>query len=105
MIENLQTVLEDKFATDVVIMDIANISTLGDYFVMATGKNENQLQAMAEATEEYLNKNDTWLKHKEGGYNTGWVLLDFGNIIVHLFDQESRSFYNLERLWADAQRI
>ncbi|MCL1995383.1 MAG: ribosome silencing factor [Defluviitaleaceae bacterium] len=105
MIKELQAVLEDKFATEVVVMDISKISILGDYFVIATGKNENQIQAMGEAAEEYLAKNGIPLKHKEGGYNTGWALLDFGVIIMHLFDEESRSFYNLERLWSDGEPV
>lgn len=105
LIKILQKVLEDKFATEIVAVDISKISTLGDYFVIATGKNENQIQAMAQAAEECLHKNGIGLKHKEGGHNTGWALLDFGTIIIHLFDEEARSFYNLERLWADGEPV
>jgi len=97
--------LEDKFGEDIQILNIGKVSVLADYFIIATGKNHNQLQAMADEVEEKLYKEGLRLRHKEGRNDSGWTLLDFGEIIVHLFDQENRSFYNLERIWSDAEKV
>lgn len=97
--------LEDKFGEDIQILNIGKVSVLADYFIIATGKNPNQLQAMADEVEEKLYKEGLRLRHKEGRNDSGWTLLDFGEIIVHLFDQENRSFYNLERIWSDAEKV
>ena len=102
IIEDLKMVLEEKFATEVLVLEISKISTLGDYFIIATGKNENQIQAMAKGAMDCLHKYNLYQKHHEGGYNSGWALLDFGDIILHIFDETSRNFYNIERLWSDA---
>lgn len=108
-LDALTTALDDKFAKDITILHIGAISALGDYFVLATGENTNQLRAMAEAVEEALHKQGLRIRHKEGiqtnDNKSGWTLLDFGDIIVHLFDKEAREFYNLERIWADAPLI
>ncbi|MCL1935631.1 MAG: ribosome silencing factor [Defluviitaleaceae bacterium] len=102
VIEKLKKVLEEKFAKDIVILDISKVSILGDYFIIATGKNENQIKAMGDAASEYLEKQNITLKHNEGVNYNGWYLLDFGDVILHLFDEESREFYKIERIWADA---
>ena len=105
ILPHIRTALEDKFATDVTILDIAEISSLGDYFIIATGKNENQIQAMAQSVAEYMHTQNMPIKHHEGGYATGWALLDYGSIIIHIFNEENREFYNLERIWSDAKEI
>lgn len=97
--------LEEKKGEDIKIIDISNISVLADYFIIAGGTNKNQIQAMADFTDELLTKNGGILKQTEG-YNGGnWVLLDFGDIIVHIFDKENRLFYDLERIWSDGRMI
>ena len=105
LINEIKSTLEDKFAKEIVMLNISEVSTLGDYFIIATGKNPNQIQAISQAVAEYLLKNNIIIKHHEGGYDTGWVLLDYGNIIIHIFDEEARQFYNLERIWSDAKVI
>lgn len=108
IIKELKEVLDNKFAKDIVVLDISDISVLSDYFIIVSADNENQIKAIEEATEEYLSKNNLYLQHKDGLQRyTGkdrflWSVLDFGSIMVHIFDKESRSFYQLERLWADA---
>ena len=99
--------LDDKLAIDIKVLDISNISTLADYFIIASGSNSNQLKAMANEVDEKLFKAGFILKHTEGiqSHNRSWVLMDFGDIIVHLFDKEDRDFYNLERIWADAKEL
>ena len=97
--------LDKKFGRDIIILDISAISSVADYFVIATGGSVPQIQAMAAAAEEAMEKINCPLHHKEGLRSANWVLLDFGDIIVHLFDKENRGFYNLERVWGDAKII
>lgn len=97
--------LEDKKGENIKIIDIAGISVLADYFLIASGSNESQIRAMVDNVEEELGKSGYSVKQREG-YNTGnWVLLDFGDIIVHIFDRENRLFYDLERIWGDGKTI
>ena len=105
IVKELVAALDDKFAMDTQVLDISEVSSLGDYFVMATGKNESQIDAMAGAAQEALHKHNIHLKNTEGRGNTGWVLLDFGIVIVHIFNEESRGFYKLDSLWADAKPV
>ena len=97
--------LDQKFGQDILIMEISALSAVADYFVLATGGNIPQIQALAAAAEEAMAQNGYKLRHTEGMRSANWVLLDFGDIIVHLFDKENRSFYNLERVWGDAKVI
>jgi ribosome-associated protein len=84
-------------------MDLRGVSTIADYFVIATGTSQPQLAALAKTAEETLIAHGLILSHTEGINAGNWVLLDFGSVIVHLFDGESRQFYNLERVWGDAK--
>lgn len=97
--------LEDRKGEEVHVIDISEISTLADYFVIASGTNINQVQALADNVQEVLGRAGYMTKNVEG-YDTGkWILLDFGDIIVHVFDSENRLFYDLERIWRDGKRI
>lgn len=97
--------LADKKGEDIKIIDIAGISVLADYFLIASGSNESQIRAMVDHVEEELLKAGYSVKQREG-YGTGsWVLMDFGDIIVHVFDKENRLFYDLERIWRDGKTI
>ncbi|MBO6242572.1 MAG: ribosome silencing factor [Butyrivibrio sp.] len=97
--------LEDRKGEDIHVIDISEISTLADYFVIASGTNINQVQALADNVQEKLGRSGHDTKNVEG-YETGkWILLDFGDIIVHVFDSENRLFYNLERIWRDGKLI
>jgi len=105
MIQAIVTALEDKKAEDIKIIDIAKICSFTNYFIIANGSNVNQVQAMTEAIEENLKQiyNE---EHKIEGYQkANWVLLDYGNIIIHLFDRENRDFYKLEKIWKDGTLI
>ena len=101
----LHKALDTKFAKDILIMELGELSPLADYFVIATGNSAPQLAALTQTAEETLKNHGLTLKHTEGIRSGNWVLLDFGTIIVHLFDQESREYYNLERIWGDARII
>ena len=97
--------LEDKEAGEVRILDIGQISTLADYFIIASGNNRNQVQAMADNVDEVLAKAGYQAKQTEGYRNANWILLDYGDVVIHLFDEENRLFYDLERIWRDGEEI
>ena len=97
--------LEDKHAVNVKVIDISTVSVLADYFVIANGTNRSQIQAMSDAVEETLGKRGITTKQVEGYQSANWVLLDFGDVIVHLFDEKDRLLYDLERIWRDGKQV
>ena len=97
--------LSEKKAEDLRVIEISEISPLADYFIIATGSNTNQIQTMVDAVDEALTKEEHQVKQIEGNRNSSWVLMDYGDIIVHIFSQEDRLFYNLEKIWTDGKRI
>ena len=98
-------ILEDRQAHDIVLLDLRNSTTIADYFVIATADSERQLRAVLRALDEELVEAGARNPRIEGSAETGWVLLDFNDVIVHLFSPEQREFYRLERLWKQAQPI
>ena len=97
--------LEDKKAEDITVIDISEVSVIADYFIIAAGNNKSQIQALSDAVDEMLGRAGLPLKQIEGYNNANWILLDFGDIIVHIFDKEKRLFYDLERIWCDGKKI
>lgn len=97
--------LEDKKAEDIRIINIEKVSVLADYFMIASGTNRNQVQAMADNVDEMLHKAGYEMKQIEGYQTANWILMDYGDIIVHVFDTENRLFYDLERIWRDGEFI
>lgn len=97
--------LEDKKAEDIRVINIEKVSVLADYFLIATGMNKNQVQAMADNVDEVLHKAGYPAKQTEGYQSANWILMDYGDIIVHVFDRENRLFYDLERIWRDGETI
>lgn len=97
--------LEDKKGADITIIDISEISVLGDYFIIANGTNRNQVQAMSDGVEETLGRAGYEPKQIEGYQSAGWILLDYKDIIIHVFSEEDRAFYDLERVWRDGKVI
>ena len=98
-------VASDKKASDVLLLDIRELTTIADYFVICSGNNTRQIQAIAEAIDEELDNQGARLFAREGVADNGWVLLDFGDIIVHIFGPNEREYYRLERLWNDAKTV
>lgn len=94
-----------KKAEHVLVLDLRGLSPIADYFVIASATNRVQLRAIAEATQEEMRRRGLALHHAEGVDHTGWVLLDYGDLVIHLFLPDVRSFYGLERLWGDAKEI
>ncbi|WP_242527455.1 ribosome silencing factor [Ktedonosporobacter rubrisoli] len=95
----------DKKASDVLLLDIRDVTTIADYFVICSGNNPRQIQTIADTVDEELSKQGALLLHREGDAETGWILLDFGDIIVHIFSQKEREYYRIERLWSDAKTV
>lgn len=97
--------LEEKKAEDIKIINIEEVSVLADYFIIASGTNRNQVQAMADNVEEVLGKAGAVPKQIEGYQTANWILLDYSDVIVHVFDEENRLFYDLERIWRDGKAV
>jgi ribosome-associated protein len=96
---------DDKKATDLTILDVADVLAVVDLFLLATTSSDRQLKAVAEAIEERGREQGRRPLRREGRAESGWLLIDFGDVVCHLFSSEQRDFYSLERLWADAPRI
>lgn len=97
--------LEDKKAEDIRVIDISEVSVFADYFIIAGGSNRSQIQALSDHVEETLGKAGMPAKQIEGYDTANWVLLDFGDLIVHIFDKENRLLYDLERIWRDGRQV
>ena len=94
--------LEDRKAEDVTVIDISEISPIADYFIIANGTNQNQLQAMRDAA---VYKAGVKVQQIEGNQSSTWILMDYGDIIIHIFSKEDRLFYDLERTWRDGKVV
>ena len=99
------TALSEKKAEDIRVIDISEISVLADFFIIANGTNPNQIQAMINAVDESLTKAGQQVKQIEGNQHSSWVLMDYRDIIVHIFSKEDRLFYDLERIWRDGKAM
>lgn len=97
--------LDGKKARDIKLLRTTDVTVLADYFVICTANSTTQIKTLADETEHVLETNGEFKLHREGYRSGGWVLLDYGCVVVHLFMDETRKFYNLERLWADAEEI
>ena len=97
--------LEDKKAEDIKIIDISEVSVLADYFIIASGSNRSQIQAMVDNVDERLCRAGYERKQLEGYDTANWILADYKDVIVHVFDKENRLFYDLERIWRDGKTI
>ncbi|MBQ5969598.1 MAG: ribosome silencing factor [Clostridia bacterium] len=100
----IAAVLDKKKATDIKAIHITEYSIVADYFVVASGTSNTHVKSLADDVEYELKQQGVEPDHIEGRA-TGWILLDYGSVIVHIFTPESRAYYNLERLWSDAQLI
>ncbi len=97
--------LEDKKAEDIKVIDISEVSVIADYFIIAGGSNANQIQALSNNVEEKLGRAGYPVKQIEGYETANWILMDFQDVIVHIFDKENRLLYDLERIWRDGKQI
>ena len=105
MVKTAVAALQDKKGEDIRVIDISGVTVIADYFIIASGSNPNQVQALVDNVEEQMYKAG-YDDPRVEGYNTAsWVLLDYNDVIVHVFSQDDRLFYDLERLWRDGKEI
>ncbi len=97
--------LDEKLGEDIEILKIDEISVIADYLVIANGDNPNQIRAMLEQVEQRMSEAGFDSKRIEGNKNSTWILMDYGDVIVHIFSREDRLFYDLERIWRDGTKV
>ena len=105
MVKIAYTALEDKKAEDIRVIEIKDISVIADYLIIANGTNSSQVQALVDNVDEKLSEAGVSNKRIEGTRNSSWVLMDYNDVIVHVFSREDRLFYDLERIWRDGKDI
>jgi ribosome-associated protein len=96
---------DDKKASDLVILDISEIASFANYFLICTGDSSRQMQAIADEIEKRLKAQGTRPSHMEGYQNSEWILLDYGDLVIHIFSKTARVYYDLERLWRDSKKL
>jgi ribosome-associated protein len=97
--------VDSKKASQIVLLDVQTVSMFTDYFLLCNGESERQIKAIAEGVEEALAKAGTKRRSREGTAESGWILLDYGDLMVHIFAPEQRDYYQLEELWKDAKTV
>ena len=95
----------EKQATDILLLDTRDIATFADYFVICSGESEPQIRAIMEEVSHALKKEGVLPGHTEGTLDSGWVLLDYGDVVVHVFSKEERDYYQLDKLWSEATPV
>lgn len=98
-------IIDEKKGENIKLIDISEISTIADYFLIASANNVNQLRAISDEILEKLSMSGVNIKQVEGNRNATWILMDYGDLVIHLFDKENRLFYDLERIWIDGKLI
>jgi ribosome-associated protein len=97
--------LEDKIAEDIVLLDIQKVTVIADYFVICSGTSNRMLDALAEAVRDQLREMHKLKGRVEGLPQNGWLLVDYGDVVVHIFSTEQRAYYQLEELWAEGRTL
>ncbi len=103
LIQKLASALSDKKAQDIVALDVRGLTVICDYMVIASGRNANQVKAMADEVDDFMAKEGLTLRRSEGLNEGRWIVLDYATVLVHIFHQDERAYYNLERLWDDGK--
>lgn len=101
LVQEIAQVLYDKKARDIIALNVAGLTVICDWMVIASGRNANQVKAMADEVDDRMAQHGLTLRRMEGQNEGRWIVMDYGFILVHLFHQEERAYYNLERLWED----
>lgn len=95
----------DKQASDILLLDLRKVTDFADYFVLCSGETERQVNAIVDAIEEAVGREDSESPRREGDAGSGWVILDYGDVVVHVFAPEEREYYRLDRVWRDAAPV
>ncbi|ENH97588.1 hypothetical protein J416_06238 [Gracilibacillus halophilus YIM-C55.5] len=104
-VDQIAKACDDKRAEGIVILDMQEVSLMADYFLICDGSNERQVQAIAREVKDVADKEAIDVKRMEGFDQARWVLVDLGNVVCHIFHQDERHYYNLEKLWGDAPQL
>ena len=104
-IKTVVDALEDKKGMDISVLDLRKVSDVTDCFIICSGSNRSQIQALSDGVEEALGKKGITTKGIEGYDSAGWILLDYGDFVIHIFDKDLRDLYDLERIWSDAEKV
>ena len=105
LLKVIKKAIDDKKGEDIKILDISKLCVICDYFVITHGYNQPQVEAITDNIIDELGKLKISPKRVEGQNNSGWILLDYGDIVIHVFMNDQRSFYELERIWKDAENV
>ncbi|MBQ3913408.1 MAG: ribosome silencing factor [Lachnospiraceae bacterium] len=105
MIKLAYKAMDDKKGQDIKILDISDITTIADYFIICSGTNVSQMDAIVDNIEETLGRAGYTARRTEGGRNSGWILMDYADVVVYVFSQDDRLFYDLERIWRDGRSV
>lgn len=103
--QRISEILDSKKAQDLTILSVKGLSPIADYFIIATGTSSTHINALADYVEKGMRDEGILMRHKEGKLQGGWLLLDFRDIVVHIFSSDLREYYSLERIWSDAPRV
>ena len=104
LVTKIYNILDERKAENIKVIDISGVSVMTDYFVIATAGNINHMKALSDYMEKSMHDFNVKLNHAEGR-SANWILLDYGDIVIHLFDRESRAYYELDRIWSDGEVI
>lgn len=105
IVKKVYDALNDKKAEDIKIIEIGSLSTVADYFIIANGTNAPHVESLVDNVEEELLKENIHAERVEGVKSSGWILMDYNDVVVHVFSKEDRLFYDLERVWRDGKLI
>ena len=105
LMKNIVATLDNKKATDIKSLEITELTAVADYFVIANGTNSSQVEAMVDEVTDALAKNKIHAERIEGIRSSGWILMDYNDVVIHIFSREDRLFYDLERIWRDGKAI
>lgn len=105
IMQNIVRLMDAKKASDIKVLDISALTTMADYFVICSGNSGIHMRAVADEIDEKLSESNINPRGREGVNNDFWILLDYSDVIVHIFNKESRDFYSIENLWADASEV
>ncbi len=97
--------MDDKKAQDIKILDISEVTPIADYFIICSGSNSSQIDAIIDNVAETMGRAGFNARRTEGGRNSGWILMDYTDIVVHVFSKDDRLFYDLERIWRDGKSV
>ena len=105
LMEKIVKILDDKKGIDIKVLDIRELTTMADYFVICSGTSSPHIKALSDELDEKLSEEGVAFLGKEGFQTANWVLMDYDSVIVHIFNEETREFYSIENLWADAKDV